>query len=218
MLVDRYVPGSGALGVSCDDHRGGRTAAEHLHHSGGTRSASVGGGAHSHARGFRAAQLRVDHPEVDGVSCADDMVAMGFLDGLRVQHLARVPQEVLVIGFETSPPRRGPPTTSPPCASPSGRWQDARSRCSGPGPAPASSALTTAATERLVHRAAPDGVPTGASANRRSNGHGVPRASARDALQPPGARQATIAAWEVSAVRTHGITDSRDHVGLTARR
>jgi DNA-binding LacI/PurR family transcriptional regulator len=43
------------------------------------------------------------HPGVDGVFCADDVIAFGALDALRYHHNKRVPRDVSVIGFDDVP-------------------------------------------------------------------------------------------------------------------
>jgi DNA-binding LacI/PurR family transcriptional regulator len=48
-------------------------------------------------------RLLADHPQTDGVFVANDLMALGALDGLR-HHGRLVPADVAVIGFDDSPP------------------------------------------------------------------------------------------------------------------
>lgn len=51
--------------------------------------------------GYIAAQTLLSRPQVpDGVFCATDLIAVGFIDGLRRQTSLRVPQDVKVVGFD----------------------------------------------------------------------------------------------------------------------
>ncbi|WUH99569.1 LacI family DNA-binding transcriptional regulator [Spirillospora sp. NBC_00431] len=132
VLFNRYVPGSGAAGVSCDNREGGRLAAEHLFSRGRRNFAFVGGlagtstnvdrrdgfveavrrgggtvgdvleGAYSYEWGYQAAD-RVGAGAADAVLCGNDIIAMGLLDGLRHGSSRTVPDDVAVVGFDDIP-------------------------------------------------------------------------------------------------------------------
>lgn len=58
----------------------------------------------SYEGGVRAAhQLMREGRAVDGVFCASDMIALGFMDTLRSDYGVRIPEEISVIGFDDAP-------------------------------------------------------------------------------------------------------------------
>jgi DNA-binding LacI/PurR family transcriptional regulator len=133
VLFNRYVAGSTAPRISCDNRAGGRLAADHLLSLGRKRLAYVGGLAttstnrdrkrgfierlkrrghqlalavdseYSYEWGFEAAHRIAQHEGVDAIFCANDVIAMGLLDGLRLAGTGRVPEDIAVIGFDDIP-------------------------------------------------------------------------------------------------------------------
>lgn len=54
--------------------------------------------------GFEAVQrLMAEHPEIDGIFCADDEIASGAMDALRFRLGKRIPQDVRILGFDDHP-------------------------------------------------------------------------------------------------------------------
>ncbi len=67
------------------------------------------GGVYSYEAGYQAAlRLIQSHPEVDGIFCANDILALGALDALRHQLGRRVPGDFSVIGFDDIAPAAWP--------------------------------------------------------------------------------------------------------------
>ena len=115
VLFNRYIPGSDASGVRCDNVGGGRLVADHLIKLGHRRLAFVAGrpdasttvdrwegyrrgcldhglkepicveaGAFAYERGYEAAsRLLGGTSRPDGVFCANDILAIGFMDAAR---------------------------------------------------------------------------------------------------------------------------------------
>jgi DNA-binding LacI/PurR family transcriptional regulator len=113
VLFNRYVTGSTAPRISCDNRAGGRLAADHLLSLGRQRLAYVGGLAttstnRDRKRGFierlkRRGHQLAQHEGVDAIFCANDVIAMGLLDGLRLAGTGRVPDDIAVMGFDDIP-------------------------------------------------------------------------------------------------------------------
>lgn len=119
--------------VDSDNRGAGRVAAEWLRRCGGTRFAFLAGPEESPASrdrldGFRAglAALGLDEPRVvigdysydggraaaarlfaeapaDAIFCANDLVALGAMDAIRKRLGLRIPEDVMVIGYDDIP-------------------------------------------------------------------------------------------------------------------
>lgn len=60
--------------------------------------------AFSYQDGCAAAhRLIQEAPRTDGVFCASDMIALGFMDTLRSAYRVRIPEDISVIGFDDAP-------------------------------------------------------------------------------------------------------------------
>lgn len=132
VLFNRYVPGSGASAVSCDNREGGRKVAEALLRAGYRRLAYIAGredsstnvdrergfaevlrehgqtwlrepGNFSYEAGFNAA-MRLLRLEAppQAIFCANDITAIGAIDAARKLGV-RVPEDLAVIGFDDIP-------------------------------------------------------------------------------------------------------------------
>jgi len=67
------------------------------------------GGVYSYEAGYKAAiRLVQAHPEVDGIFCANDILALGALDALRYELGKHVPRDISVIGFDDIAPAAWP--------------------------------------------------------------------------------------------------------------
>jgi DNA-binding LacI/PurR family transcriptional regulator len=67
------------------------------------------GGVYSYEAGFKAAlRLIGAHPQVDGIFCANDILALGALDALRHELGKQVPRDISVIGFDDIAPAAWP--------------------------------------------------------------------------------------------------------------
>jgi LacI family transcriptional regulator len=56
-----------------------------------------------------AHQLMREGRAVDGVFCASDMIALGFMDTLRSDYGVRIPEDISIIGFDDAPEPAGNP-------------------------------------------------------------------------------------------------------------
>ena len=135
VLFNRYIPGSEASGVRCDNTGGGRMMAEAFLNAGARTFAAIKGDprgttSQDRLRGFadrllEAGVLRRDilelegqsvykgaydvvlrtfrdegHPMPDAIFGINDIMAMGAIDALRGDLDRRVPEEVMVGGFD----------------------------------------------------------------------------------------------------------------------
>ena len=128
MVVDYPLPGLPS--VTVNNVLGGEMAARHLKSAGSQRLGLISGPERAHAfrdreKGFRAvagdeapmyraAAVTVEdgriaakvllgmHPDLDGLVCVNDLLAVGALDELR-RLGARVPDDVQVIGYDDQP-------------------------------------------------------------------------------------------------------------------
>ncbi|WP_421700896.1 LacI family DNA-binding transcriptional regulator [Aliiroseovarius sp.] len=133
VLINRDANMRGADGVLIDIAASGQMAFDMLREGGGTRFAvleprdrtySVLGRAQAfsdacmaagvsvdaiptdsqdYESGLAAADLFVKNSGADSVFCTTDLLALGFLDGLRLAHGVRVPDDVQVVGFDDIP-------------------------------------------------------------------------------------------------------------------
>ena len=130
LLFNRRLPGHDLLSVACDNHAGGRLAAQVLYGTGARRLAFIGGDPETSthqdrlqgfagwlaevglrplaapARAFQydwgvqaTLDLHAAGERPDAIFGANDIVAIGVLDALRILG-RRVPEEVSVIGFD----------------------------------------------------------------------------------------------------------------------
>ena len=134
-LFNRYIPGSDAYGVRCDNVAGGRQIAEAFLAAGAKSFAMITGDpqgttSQDRARGFverllEAGLRRADIIQVEGKSSYDgafnatlellrnnpdqrpdalfginDIMAMGAMDALRYQLGLRIPEDIMVAGFD----------------------------------------------------------------------------------------------------------------------
>lgn len=144
VLFNRYIPGSDASGVRCDNAAGGRQIAEAFIAAGAKSFAMITGdpkGTTSQDRvrgfverlleeGFKRADIEVlagsssyegaasavqkllgpgDKPRPDALFCINDIMAMGAIDTLRHQFGLRVPEDIMVGGFDDIPEARRTP-------------------------------------------------------------------------------------------------------------
>jgi DNA-binding LacI/PurR family transcriptional regulator len=141
VLFNRYIPGSDASGVRCDNAAGGRLIAEAFLDAGARSFAIVTGDpkgttSQDRVRGFVERLLeegfkRADLVEVPGLSsyegaaeavyrlfnqpgwqrpdalfCVNDIMAMGAIDTLRYRLGIRIPEDLMVAGFDDIPEGR----------------------------------------------------------------------------------------------------------------
>ena len=141
VLFNRYIPGSDASGVRCDNAGGGRLMAEAFLAAGARSFAMIKGDpkgttSQDRARGFtdglvEAGIPRSDITEIEGASTYDgafnavlkefrqkprklpdaiyginDIMAMGAMDALRQRLRVRIPEDVMVGGFDDIPEGR----------------------------------------------------------------------------------------------------------------
>jgi DNA-binding LacI/PurR family transcriptional regulator len=67
------------------------------------------GGVYSYEAGYKAAMRLIQaHPDVDGIFCANDILALGALDALRHELSKQVPRDISVIGFDDIAPAAWP--------------------------------------------------------------------------------------------------------------
>lgn len=144
VLFNRYIPGSDASGVRCDNAGGGRLIAEAFLAAGARSFAMIKGDpkgttSQDRVRGFserliEAGIARSDIAEIEGASTYDgafnavlreyrqeprrlpdaifginDIMAMGAMDALRYRMGVRIPQGVMVGGFDDIPESRRHP-------------------------------------------------------------------------------------------------------------
>jgi DNA-binding LacI/PurR family transcriptional regulator len=144
VLFNRYIPGSNALGVRCDNVGGGRLVAEAFLASGARSFAMItgdpkGSTSQDRVRGFverlaedgikrkdideapglssydgaAAAALSLfqlrDRPRPDALFGVNDIMAMGAIDALRDKLGLRIPEDLLVAGFDDIPEARRAP-------------------------------------------------------------------------------------------------------------
>jgi DNA-binding LacI/PurR family transcriptional regulator len=144
VLFNRYIPGSDASGVRCDNVGGGRLIAEAFLAAGARSFAMItgdpkGSTSQDRVRGFverlleegikrrdieeapglssydgaAAAALalfeRRDRPRPDALFGVNDIMAMGAIDALRDKLGLRIPQDLLVGGFDDIPEARRAP-------------------------------------------------------------------------------------------------------------
>lgn len=144
VLFNRYIPGSDAAGVRCDNVRGGRLVAEAFLAAGARSFAMITGDpkgttSQDRVRGFVERLLeegirrkdieeapglssydgaataslalfeRRGRPRVDALFGVNDIMAMGAIDALRDKLGIRVPQDLLVAGFDDIPEAHRPP-------------------------------------------------------------------------------------------------------------
>lgn len=128
VAVDYPLPG--VPSVTVDNVAGGALAAKHLLAAGSSRLGIISGPERAHAfrdreAGVRAAcggeipvvraegvtveegrrcaaRLLAAHPDLDGIVCVNDLIAVGALDELR-RAACRVPDDCQVIGFDDQP-------------------------------------------------------------------------------------------------------------------
>lgn len=54
--------------------------------------------------GYQSAlQLFQQYPDIDAIFCAQDIIAMGVMDALRIELKLKIPEDVSIIGFENDP-------------------------------------------------------------------------------------------------------------------
>lgn len=144
VLFNRYIPGSDASGVRCDNVAGGRLIAEaflaagarsfamitgdpkgstsqdrvrgfveRLQEEGVRRSDIVETGGQSSYEGAFNAALGIfrdkDRPRPDALFCINDIMAMGAIDALRYRLGLRIPEDLMVAGFDDIPEGRRAP-------------------------------------------------------------------------------------------------------------
>ena len=133
VMFNRYSLDLSSSSVTCDNQAGGRLVADAFIDAGLSRLAYLGGGptsstnrdrksgfvgrlaerglapmlsidqTFSHEWGYEAGGLLRHMPDVQGVFCADDDIAMGLTDRLRFDLSRRVPEDVAVVGFDDVP-------------------------------------------------------------------------------------------------------------------
>lgn len=133
VMLNRYSLDLGSSTVACDNVGGARVVAEAFLEGGMTRLAYVGGaaasstnldrragfvgrlaeaglspvfaadGAFTHDWGYEAAAQMNDVPDIEGVFCADDDIAMGLTDRLRFDFGKQIPGDIAVVGFDDVP-------------------------------------------------------------------------------------------------------------------
>ncbi|HEY6630078.1 MAG TPA: LacI family DNA-binding transcriptional regulator [Rhizobiaceae bacterium] len=136
VLFNRYIPGSDASGVRCDNVGGGRLVADAFLYAGAKRFALLlgdprGTTSADRARGFsqRLAEAGIPTSEIycieghstydgayarvsqtyrrgelpDAIFAVNDIMAMATMDALRQRRSARIPDEVMVAGFDDIP-------------------------------------------------------------------------------------------------------------------
>jgi len=132
ILVNKPMPGVAADNVMADHAAGGRIAADRLLAAGYSKLAVISSSARTaslvdrlgafraraEAAGLpvavwesgtttyetgRAAAVALHDRGIDGAFCVTDLLALGFLDGVRFANGRRVPEEVSVIGFDDVP-------------------------------------------------------------------------------------------------------------------
>jgi len=136
VLFNRYIPGSDASGVRCDNVGGGILVAEAFLRAGAKRFALLlgdlrGTTSADRARGFhqRLAEAGIPKSEIctiegnstyegayagvsrtfrdgklpDAIFAVNDIMAMATMDALRQRRDARIPEEVMVAGFDDIP-------------------------------------------------------------------------------------------------------------------
>jgi DNA-binding LacI/PurR family transcriptional regulator len=144
VLFNRYIPGSDASGVRCDNAAGGRLIAEAFLAAGARSFAMITGdpkgstsqdrvrgfverlqeegvrrgdiveaeGQSSYEGAFNAA-LNIfrdkDRPRPDALFGINDIMAMGAIDALRYRLGLRIPEDLMVAGFDDSPEGRRAP-------------------------------------------------------------------------------------------------------------
>ncbi|MEP6679495.1 MAG: LacI family DNA-binding transcriptional regulator [Betaproteobacteria bacterium] len=131
--INKPMPGFAVDTVVTDHASGGRAAAELLLAAGcrqlalvasGAQTASVLGrldafrataaaagvsvrvwqqGPTDYATGYTAAVRTLAEGTVDGAFCVTDLLALGFLDGARIERDRRVPEDLSIIGFDDIP-------------------------------------------------------------------------------------------------------------------
>lgn len=71
----------------------------------GISSVPVVRGDYSYASGRRGlGQLLAEHPDLEAIVCASDMLAIGAMDGARSDHARRIPEDLSIVGFDGSGP------------------------------------------------------------------------------------------------------------------
>ena len=133
ILVNKLLPGLAVDTVLADHAAGGRLAAQHLLGAGCRRLAVVASAARTaslvgridafriragearvpvrvwedgptdYRSGWDAALALLGEEPFDGVFCATDLLALGFLDAARAKFGRRVPDDLSVIGFDDIP-------------------------------------------------------------------------------------------------------------------
>ena len=132
ILVNKPMAGVSADTVMADHAAGGRIAAARLIAAGCSKLAVISSGARTSSlvnrlKAFRARAARARLPvtiwdrgattyenghaaaialrdfAIDGAFCVTDLLALGFLDGMRFSNGRRVPEDVSVIGFDDVP-------------------------------------------------------------------------------------------------------------------
>ena len=144
VLFNRYIPGSDASGVRCDNVAGGRVLADAFLAAGARRYALITGDrkgttSADRVRGFvdrlfeagipRANIVEIDgqssyegagtaaynlfrdrsRPTPDALFSVNDIMAMGAIDALRVRLGVRIPEDLMVAGFDDIPEGRRAP-------------------------------------------------------------------------------------------------------------
>jgi DNA-binding LacI/PurR family transcriptional regulator len=101
-----YISGRPDTSTNQERHAG---FAQMIAERGGQPCITEHGGVYNYEAGYQAAlRLMQAHPAVDGIFCANDILALGALDALRHELGMHVPRDISVIGFDDIAPAAWP--------------------------------------------------------------------------------------------------------------